>query len=276
MTVRRLNQQRAKREGVGSVTCDEYLELLSARLDGVLTEAEERALEEHQSGCPDCRAAGAQLAALQSAFDELEDIPVPEGFARGVMDRVRAEEQKVIPLFKRPQFRAIAGLAACAVLVAGLYSTVHLQKKDVAEEGFDRMARGFSQDAQEVLTESSDIPQATAYSDLGVPIEGTEDDVQYEMQKTVSDSSKAYSETYDSIAASPMSSTEILTLERMPEGGWEIIRLEALVSPEGVYVTEELFEEIEQLAAEQGITASITSNAEKAEEFIIVVLEEAE
>ena len=68
MTVRRLNQQREKREGVRPMGCDRYLELLSLRLDGVLTEAGERELEEHLTACPDCRAAGAQLAALQGAL----------------------------------------------------------------------------------------------------------------------------------------------------------------------------------------------------------------
>lgn len=253
------------------MTCDEYLELLSARLDGVLTEAEERALEEHQAGCPACRAAGAQLAALQPAFGELEEFPAPEGFARGVMERIRAEEpRKVIPLFKRPQFRAIAGLAACAVLAVGLYGAVQ-QQKDTDEERYVLMTRSFNQDAQDVLIESSDVPQVTAYSDLNMSIEGSDEGLFYEMQKTVPE----YDVSYDGAVCAPMSNTKILTLDRMPSGGWELIPPETPVSPEGVHVTEELFEEIEQLAIEQEITGSITSN-EMAEEFVIVVLNETE
>lgn len=181
------------------MTCDEYLELLSARLDGVLTEAEERALEEHQAGCPDCRAAGAQLAALQPAFDELEDIPAPEGFAQGVMDRIHAEESKnVPPLFKRPQFRAIAGLAACAVLAVGLYGVVQQQTKgkNAIEESI--MLRSFNKDALnedaaacEVLNDP-DTPMATTYSDLSMPVEEAGDHFQYEMQKTVPNSDVSY------------------------------------------------------------------------------------
>ena len=102
--------------------CDRYSELLSARLDGALTEAEEQELEEHLAAC---RAAGAQLAALQAGFAEVEDIPAPEGFTQGVMDRIRAEEpKKVIPLFKRPQVRALAGLAA---------SIFHTKQVDIKE-----------------------------------------------------------------------------------------------------------------------------------------------
>ena len=40
------------------MSCDKYLELLSARLDGALTEEEERELEGHLSRCPAVRADG--------------------------------------------------------------------------------------------------------------------------------------------------------------------------------------------------------------------------
>ena len=104
--------------------CDKYMELLSARLDGALTEEEEQELEEHLAACPDCRAVGAQLSALQGAFPELEEDAPPEGFTQGVMDRIRAlETPKVIPLWKRPQVRTLAGLAACLVLAVGVYGS---------------------------------------------------------------------------------------------------------------------------------------------------------
>lgn len=150
------------------MACDRYLELLSARLDGALTEAEERELEEHLAACPDCRAVGAQLSALRGAFPELEEDAPPEGFARGVMDRIRAEEQKkVIPLFKRPQVRALAGLAACLVVVAGLYGAAQPRKGDgMTLRSFNREAvtgAGGASD-YEVLTADEDTPQVTAYA----------------------------------------------------------------------------------------------------------------
>lgn len=84
-----------------------------------LSDEEERELEEHLDQCPTCRAIEERLAALHDSFQGLEDIPAPEGFTQGVMDRVRAEQSrpKVVPLFKRPQFKALAGLAACAAPV---------------------------------------------------------------------------------------------------------------------------------------------------------------
>ena len=248
------------------MTCDKYFELLSARLDGPLTVEEERELEAHLVACPGCQAAEARLAALRSGFAELEDIPAPEGFAQGVMDRIR-KEKTVIPLFKRPQFRALAGLAACLVLAVGLYSTARLPRREADKGEFDLVTRGFSKSALSGDTEN-DL-QIAAYSDSNALAGNAE----YGAQKSVPN------DTYDgaaAIPATPMVNTDILTLDRMPEGGWELISPETPVSSEGVFVSAELFEEIEQLAVEQGITTSITTSGEEAEEFVIVVLEEIE
>ena len=118
-------------------TCEYFLELLSAGLDGELTADEERELAEHLATCRECRTLAPRVAAAHAAFPQLEEIPAPEGFAAGVMARIRAEEKsktKVIPLFRRPQFRAAAGLAACAVLCVGLYRVMPgVSRSDSAE-----------------------------------------------------------------------------------------------------------------------------------------------
>ncbi len=104
--------------------CERYTALLSVRLDEELTEREERELEAHLAVCPACRAWESQLAAIHSAFPQVEEVPAPEGFAQGVMDRVRASEDakpKVVPLFRGSRFKALAGLAACFVLCLGVY-----------------------------------------------------------------------------------------------------------------------------------------------------------
>ena len=102
--------------------CERCTLLLSARLDGELTAREEQELEAHLAGCPECRGLAEELEAIHAAFPHLEEIPAPEGFARGVMERIEKETTpKAIPLFRRPQFRALAGLAACAALCLGLY-----------------------------------------------------------------------------------------------------------------------------------------------------------
>lgn len=123
--------------------CERFEELLSQRLDQPLSPQEERELEDHLARCPRCRALAADLEQLCGQFACLEELPAPEGFARGVMDRIRALEpdpapaekpegrkeetepqgQKVVPL-RRPVprwARTAAALAACCVLGFGVY-----------------------------------------------------------------------------------------------------------------------------------------------------------
>lgn len=263
------------------MACDRYLELFSARLDGALTEAEERELEGHLAACPDCRAVGAQLSALQEAFPELEEAgTAPEGFARGVMDRIRASEvPKIIPLFKRSQVRALAGLAACLVLVVGLYGASRPRNLDETVK-MDMAVRSFSQDAQAESEENPQInaapadpelaaaPQIAAYAasetdasagTVGMAPDSTADGLEGSERKLVSDMAHAEA---------------VLTLERMPEGGWELIPPETPVSPDGLTVSAELMEQLNKLAGEQGITASRTSWPVTSDHCLIVILNE--
>ena len=256
------------------MACDQFLELLSARLDGALTEAEEQELEEHLAACPDCRAVGAQLSALQGAFPELEEVPAPEGFTQGVMDRIRAEK-KVIPLFKRPQFRALAGLAACLVLVAGLYRAsqpVHFEKTIK----MDVTARSFSQDA---LTQETDgaasleeLPQITAYAAPEATYGVTSD-----MQKAAPNPAE------DGLEDDRLLVEGTTTLERMPEGAAELIPPETAVIPTddrrgSIYLDLplEVLDQIERLAQEQGIgvTAERCSAPEAEVQYNLMILQQ--
>lgn len=241
-----------------TVDCGGYLELLSARLDGELTEAQKRELEAHLAACPECRAAGAQLAALQSAFHELEDVPAPEGFAQSVMDRVReSEPNKAVPLFHRPQFRVLAGLAACLALAAGLYCAGPRETN-----GMDTMTRDFVPDAQTEHADGGFAGEAPQIDARSVPGPEESDAAVYDSAVTLPDELK--------------SCTDVLVIDRMPEGGWELISPDAYGSVYGLYVTGELLEQINQMAQEQGITASITSGTEESFLHLIVVLEETE
>lgn len=123
--------------------CERFEELLSQRLDQPLPPQEERELEDHLAHCPSCRALAADLEQLCGQFACLEELSAPEGFAQGVMDRIRAlepepasaempevpeekaepTEEKVIPLRRQmPRWaRTAAALAACCVLGFGVY-----------------------------------------------------------------------------------------------------------------------------------------------------------
>lgn len=106
-------------------SCEKFTDLISARLDGMITPEEEQKLEEHLACCPACRELAQQMSALHAAFPELEEIPAPAGFTQGVMAKIREEqpEPKVVPLTKRPRFKTISGLAACLALCLVLYQT---------------------------------------------------------------------------------------------------------------------------------------------------------
>ena len=227
--------------------CDRYIDLLSARLDGALTEEEERELEGHLRRCPDCRAAGAQLAALQAGFAEWEEVPAPEGFAQNVMERIRvSEEPKVIPLFKRPQVRALAGLAACLVLVVGLYGASRPRNLDKGEI-MDMTARGFSRDA--ASGELEDAPQIAAYT-------APEDN---EMQKA------APNPAADGLSSDWADAEVTLILDRLPQGAEEVLPPDAAVIYDEeaggdvyTWLTTEELAAIEKLAFEQGMIAGTT------------------
>ena len=245
--------------------CDKYWELLSARLDGFLSAEEEGELDAHLAVCPDCRAAGAQLAALQGAFSELEEVSAPEGFARGVMDRIREETSpKVIPLFKRPQVRALAGLAACLVLVVGLYGAARphnldkTEKMDVTARSFNRNAsvedgEGPLVNATLVGPDSEEVPQIAAYA--APEAQG--------LEKAVPDSPV---DTERKLV--PPEADVALILDRLPDGAAELIPSGVTVSHDvesgaDVYtwLTAEELAAIEALAFEQGLLPGTTEGA---------------
>ncbi len=257
------------------MACDKYLELLALRLDGPLSVEEERALEFHLNACPDCRAAGAQLAALQGAFPELEEVSAPEGFARGVMDRIWEETSpKVIPLFKRPQVRALAGLAACLVLVVGLYgaSRPHnldkTEKMDVTARSFNRNAsvkdgEGPLVNATLVGPDSEEVPQIAAYAAPGAQGLG----------KAVPDSPVDTERTLV-----PPEADVALILDRLPDGAAELIPSGVTVSHDvesgaDVYtwLTAEELAAIEALAFEQGLLPGATEGASAPERCALIV-----
>lgn len=143
------------------MTCEEAALLLSARLDGVLTESEEAALTDHLAQCPECRAIAAQLEELRSAMAGMEDISAPADFTRRVMDSLGEQEkpQKVVPLFRRPQFKALTGLAACALLCVGLYSTFQHRDIQPATMSMGVQKPAPSVNAQVVEPEKTQVPK---------------------------------------------------------------------------------------------------------------------
>lgn len=102
------------------LSCDEALELISARLDGPLSEEENNRLEEHLSVCPACRALSADLEVLHAELPGLAAQP-PAGLKESVMDRIHASKVTPFQGKKRQwRWRSLASLAAVlAIVVVG-------------------------------------------------------------------------------------------------------------------------------------------------------------
>lgn len=102
--------------------CEDYLELISAGIDGQLTGEELQKLNDHLARCPDRRALYDIMAENDAALAGLGDCEPPEGFAQSVMERIQAERApgKIVSLFRRPQFKKAMTAAACALLCIGV------------------------------------------------------------------------------------------------------------------------------------------------------------
>ena len=103
------------------MTCEQALELMSARLDGELLPGQAEALEAHLRDCPDCKRTMEALEGLETKLSGLRE-PAPEGLKKGVLYRIDQATGKA----KKPGRRwfgpgtAIGAVAAILVLLVGL------------------------------------------------------------------------------------------------------------------------------------------------------------
>lgn len=95
--------------------CARFVEMLHARLDGELTDADARALEAHLDSCDGCREMASSLESAGEALRGLAFEPMPEADFQAVLDRtVRAS---VVP-FRPKRARLLAGLGLAAAVLA--------------------------------------------------------------------------------------------------------------------------------------------------------------
>lgn len=174
--------------------CERFEELLSQRLDQPLPPQEERELEDHLAHCPGCRALAADLEQLCGQFACLEELPAPEGFAQGVMDRIRAlepepapaetpevpeekagpTEDNVIPLRRQtPRWaRTAAALAACCVLGFGVYQAGLLNNVPSADKSGESTGASSGVTAYAAPAPGEDEETSGAAAALPAPEEG--------------------------------------------------------------------------------------------------------
>lgn len=98
------------------MTCEQCLDLISARLDGELTAQEEAQLNTHLQECPACRAIAEDLNGLHTALGAMGEVMAPTELSQAVMAQIAKEKNQ-----KRRRFiRQLSGLAACLVLCVGI------------------------------------------------------------------------------------------------------------------------------------------------------------
>lgn len=99
--------------------CEEYLERVSAAVDGALSPSEQAELEAHLASCPQCLALYRDLTALHDGMLDLPAVAVPPELTERIMSAV--EEAKVVtfPAKKRnPWKKWLASAAVLAVVIA--------------------------------------------------------------------------------------------------------------------------------------------------------------
>ena len=112
------------------MNCEKALELMSAELDGALTEEEAAALQTHLEACPACRETYRQLHELDLLLQDGELEP-PAALRETVMRQIRGEGKTK----KRRAWIPAAAIAAAAALVllagrAGLLALPGFEKED--------------------------------------------------------------------------------------------------------------------------------------------------
>lgn len=114
---------------------DEYIELISAALDGALSPAQQEKLEAHLASCPECKALHEELAAVHAALSDLPPVEVPADLTDRIMAAVAAEQ--VLPFAppekKKPSLhwqRWLASAAVLAVVVMGAWSWKPWERTD--------------------------------------------------------------------------------------------------------------------------------------------------
>ena len=113
-------------------------EQIEALLDGELVGPEQDAVLAHLRDCPGCRSYYRQLLAMEQAL-RADTAPLPEDLLPDIMGRVQTTSQR---RRRQPWLRAAMGMAACLVVVLGIYLV-----RQQAEKGGDSPFSGILPDS---------------------------------------------------------------------------------------------------------------------------------
>ncbi len=131
--------------------CNEYVDLISAAVDGALSPSQRETLNDHLACCPECRALYDDLLALHAAFESLPPVEVPEGLTRKIMTAVAADNVTPLALRKSSAHHWKSWAATAAVLAVILIGSQGLRHG----AGSSRPASAIPQSADLSLPETT-------------------------------------------------------------------------------------------------------------------------
>ncbi len=77
------------------MNCRDAEEILSAYLDGQLSDSERDSLEDHLKQCENCRESLREISLIKDALSSLQEVPVPEGLHDRIMAAARAHATEI-------------------------------------------------------------------------------------------------------------------------------------------------------------------------------------
>lgn len=167
-------------------TCQEFAALLDLYVDGELPPAEAERVQAHLETCGVCRSYVDDIQAIRAAFPTIEDTPVPEGFADGVMAAIRAgkapRKRRSAPRWARVALPLAACLAIFAVVQVPLLQRDTAADQAVGQEQIQDIADTSSEKAQshqetEEAVEPETTQTPTAEEDLARESAPSQNDV---------------------------------------------------------------------------------------------------
>jgi hypothetical protein len=115
--------------------CGETKELLSAYLDGEVTEKERKLIESHLASCPSCASELEDLRRVVGLVAALPREAVPEGFVQNTIERLPAPRtpagEGLRRFFLQPRWAFTSGALAAAALIFVAMSLIYWQGAEV-------------------------------------------------------------------------------------------------------------------------------------------------
>ena len=145
---------------------EEYLEWMSADLDGELSDAQHTQLQAHLHHCPSCAQLYEELSRNAACLQAL-DCPLPQGLHQSIVEQLPPQET-ARP--SRRTWKAWASLAACLALVAALGYVTFFPAQPHSPTASTRSNPGMAPAAYTVQSQELSVPGGDTVLLLSQPL----------------------------------------------------------------------------------------------------------